>query len=277
MNGDCFINNSFSKFIEIKGKDSTNFLQGLITNDINECKVDNPIYACLLTPQGKFLADFFIIQIIDKYLVEIHEKYFEMFISKLKMYKLRAIVDFSINESISSIIFFAKELQKIPKDIISFQDPRHPNIGQKLFINKNNLKKINKFKELDFKKYKEILMKNLVPYTPDDLIENQSLLLENNFHNINAISWEKGCFVGQEITARMKYRSLLKKQIYALEILSGNINPGDYIIQKNINIGSVISKTGQYVLCMLKINLIKNKSLNKEKIKTDSNALLKFL
>jgi len=75
----------------------------------------------------------------------------------------------------------------------------------------------------------------------------------------------------------MKYRSLLKKKIYALELLSGNISPGDDIIQKDINIGSVISKTGKYVLCMLKINLIENKSFNKEQIKTDSTALLKFL
>ena len=163
--------------------------------------------------------------------------------------------------------------------MLSFQDPRNSNIGHKLYLNKNNFEKIkiNNLFEKKYDLYKEILMKNLIPYTPDDLYENKSLLLENNFQNINAIDWNKGCYIGQEITARMKYRSLLKKQIYALELLSGNISTGDDIILKDINIGSVISKTGQYVLCMLKIYLIENKSFNKEKIKTDSNALLKFL
>ena len=68
-----FINNSFSKFIEITGEDRTDFLQSLITNDINNCKINKPIYTCLLTPQGKFLSDFFIIKELDKYLIEIHE------------------------------------------------------------------------------------------------------------------------------------------------------------------------------------------------------------
>ena len=76
------------------------------------------------------------------------------------------------------------------------------------------------------------MIQNKVPYSVFDLQENKSLLLENNFDNINAISWNKGCFVGQEITARMKYRALLKKKIYALKLISGDINIGDKIIEK---------------------------------------------
>ena len=65
------------------------------------------------------------------------------------------------------------------------------------------------------------MIKNLVPFSHYDLEENKSLLLENNFENLNSISWDKGCYVGQEITARMKYRALLKKKIYTLNIVSG--------------------------------------------------------
>ena len=188
-------------------------------------------------------------------------------------------VEFKENTDLLSLIIFSKHIPLFNKNTIFYNDPRKDNLGIKIYIDKesNDLKLITKLKEYEFEIYKQILMKNLVPNSTTDLIENKSLLLENNFQNINAIDWNKGCYIGQEITARMKYRSLLKKKIYALELLAGNITPGDDIIQKDINIGSIVSKTGQYVLCMLKINLIENKSFNKEQIKTDSNALLKFL
>ena len=121
------------------------------------------------------------------------------------------------------------------------------------------------------------MIKNKVPYSPFDLQENKSLLLENNFDNINAISWNKGCFVGQEITARMKYRALLKKQLYALELISGNINIGDKIIEKGVVLGEVISKANQYIFCILKIELVREKSEKKALLDIDSSTTLKFL
>ena len=89
MINDFFIKNPFSRFIEIRGVDSAEFLQGIITNDIYKCKKMRPIYSCLLSPQGKFLADFFIIALSDSYLIEIHEKFFASFLSYIKIYKLR--------------------------------------------------------------------------------------------------------------------------------------------------------------------------------------------
>ena len=94
MKNDYFIENIFSKFIEITGDDASNFLQGLVTNDINKCSETNTVYACLLTPQGKFLADFFISKIKKKYLIEIHNKYYYQFLNKLKLYKLISNVQF---------------------------------------------------------------------------------------------------------------------------------------------------------------------------------------
>ena len=81
-----------SKFVNISGDDRKNFLQGLITNDIKKCNSDNPIYACLLTPQGKFIADFFITEDKSDFLIEIHKKFFSDFLKKLNIYKLRSKV-----------------------------------------------------------------------------------------------------------------------------------------------------------------------------------------
>ena len=280
MKQNYYVKNIFSRFIAIRGLDRANFLHSLLTNVINKCNNNNPLYSCFLSPQGKFLADFFIINLDNHYLIEIHEKFFEKFYIKLKLYKLRSIIKFKENNNLLSLILFSENKPSFENNSIIFKDPRNKNLGYKLYINKqsNDLKSIKKFKEQKYEIYKKELIKNLVPNSVNDLIENKSLLLENNFQNINAIDWNKGCYIGQEITARMKYRSLLKKKIYVLELLSGNIIPGDEIIDKNINIGIVISKVDNYVLCMLKIDLVKNKFLNKEIFNTGSQSTqLKFL
>ena len=277
---DYYIKNTFSKFIEISGDDRANFLQGIITNDINKCKdKNNCIYSCFLSPQGKFLADFFITNLEDYYLLEINEKFFESFFAKLKIYKLRSKVEFKENIDLASFVFFCKNHPPIGKNINLYSDPRNVNLGTKAYLAKksNDLEMITNLRELSFDFYKEKLMKNLVPNSPIDLIENKSLLLENNFQNINAIDWDKGCYIGQEITARMNYRALLKKKIYVLELLSGNINTGDAIIEKDISLGNVISKINTYLLCMLKINLVESRDSNKEIIDIAPSTQVKFL
>ena len=277
MKEDFFILNSFSKFLEISGEDTAEFLQGLISNDIYKCKSDTPIYSCMLSPQGKFLADFFIIQESDKYLIEIDEKYLESFISKIQIYKLRSKVDIIENKNICSIILFSKENIHLNNIIKSFEDPRNKNIGNKIYIDKNEFKKIKNMKTEPYETYKEILMKNLIPNSTDDLTVDKSLLLENNFDNLNAIDWDKGCYVGQEITARMKYRALLKKQLYSLKIVKGEININDDIYLDEINYGKVISKVNQYILCMLKIELVEKTLNNKENFEINNSIILKIL
>ena len=165
-----------------------------------------------------------------------------------------------------------------PNLVISFQDPRNNNIGIKFILNIKNaflLKEWN-LKPVDFNYYREILMKNLIPYSPDDLIENKSLLLENNFQNINAISWDKGCYVGQEITARMKYRALLKKKIYTLRIISGSTQVGEKITIKDIAIGEIISTTKNFAIAMLRIEQA-NEIIQKDDVTNLSNAKVKII
>ena len=280
MEQNYYIKNIHSKFIEVKGRDSAEFLQGLITNDIYKCNNSkNILYSCLLSPQGKFLADFFISKPGNYFLIEIHEKYFETFCNKLNMYKLRSKIEINQNTKLISLIFFNKDISQFSGSFNSFKDPRNNNLGIKIYINSksSDLKIIDKVKEFNYDFYKEMLIKNLIPNSADDLIEKKSLLLENNFQNINAIDWNKGCYVGQEITARMKYRSLLKKQIYNLELISGDLQIGEKIYLNEINIGEVISKINQYLLCMLKIDLVDKKKLIQENLEINSSIILKFL
>jgi len=194
MTTNYFYKNTKSKFLEISGQDSVPFIQNLITNDINKCKENHFVYSCLLTPQGKFFADFFIFKNKEKYFFEVNDIFYENFLNKLNMYKLRSNINIEEIKLFYSFIIFGELEINNHYEILNF-DPRNNNIGKKLIQYDPLIKFNEKIIEIDEKKYHEILIKNKVPYSPFDLQENKSLLLENNFDNINAISWDKGCFI----------------------------------------------------------------------------------
>ena len=266
-----------SRFISISGEDRGSFLQALITNDIQKCNSRDPIYSCLLSPQGKFIADFFIIDYEKSYVVETHKNFVNELIYKLKIYKLGARVEINyINNFLSLSMINNYNLLQLEKGIIKFNDPRNDKLGSKLFIAQNKFKEIIKkynFVENSFDNYRELLIRNLIPFSPEDMIPNKSLLLENNFDNINAIDWEKGCYVGQELTARMKYRALLKKKIRAVEIISGRVNRGNQIIFNQNEVGKIISSFKKLGIAMLKIKEAENIFKNNEILKTNSASL----
>ena len=266
-----------SKFLSISGEDRVNFLQDLITNDIHKCDSKNSIYSCLLNPQGKFIADFFIIDHENSYLIETHKKFVKDLVNKLKIYKLRAKVEINnVNDLLSLSIIENNDLLQLEADIILFKDPRNDKLGNKIFVTKNKFKELEKKYNLiedNFEKYRELLIKNLIPFSSEDLIQNKSLLLENNFDKINAIDWEKGCYVGQEITARMKYRALLKKSIRAVEIISGYVNRGNQINFNQNKVGEIISSFNKLAIAMLKIKEADIIFNNNEILQTDSANL----
>ena len=252
-----------TKFVSIKGRDSKDFIQGIITNDINKCD-KKVIYSCLLTPQGKFLSDFFIIPFNDYYIFEINKTFLESFISKLKLYKLRSDVEINEITNLSSVLIIKKLINnsvelgslKFNDNYIEYVDPRNKNLGKKIIIKNNLLKNFIKkenYELLTIEEYEKIYIENLIPNSTKDLIVEKSLLLENNFDNLNAIDWNKGCYVGQELTARMKYRALLKKILRLIKIESGKVNIGDEIFYENINIGKITSIAKSSGLALIKI------------------------
>ena len=271
-----FYKNSNSQFLSIEGEDSNEFLQNLITNDINKCSEDNIIYSCLLSPQGKFLSDFFIFKKDEKYLIETHSFFYEKLLKKLNLYKLRSKVHINEVNNLHSYSIFG-DIQKDLDTFIFNSDPRNKNIGLKLIHLKKNPEILDSLNEINEEKYHQILIQNTVPLSHYDLEENKSLLLENNFENLNSISWDKGCYVGQEITARMKYRALLKKKIYSLEIKEGSPLIGQVIKDDENEFGKIISIKNDSVLAMLKIELAEIKINTKKQIKTNEGLVLEFI
>tara|TARA_Y100000746_G_C15391255_1_gene402318 strand:- start:32 stop:823 length:792 start_codon:yes stop_codon:yes gene_type:complete len=262
--------------MSLEGEDSSEFLQNLITNDINLSRNNNILYSCLLTPQGKFISDFFIFKLKEKFVIETHSFFYEKLLQKLNLYKLRSKILINEINYMNSYSIFG-ELQKDEGVIFLFSDPRNKNIGSKLIHESQNPEILNDFVEIDENKYHEILIKNTVPLSHHDLEENKSLLLENNFDNLNSISWDKGCYVGQELTARMKYRALLKKRIYSLTLKKGSPKSKQPIKENGNEIGKIISVKNKSLLAMLKIEVAETKIQSRETIKTIDGLILDFV
>ena len=275
MKNKYFFNHKNSRFFKVTGEDSITFIQNLITNDINKCKNNDIVYSCLLTPQGKFLADFFIFKNDDSFYFETDKKYYKNLINKLNIYKLRSNIDIKELENIFSYSIFNFSYNF--DSLVQNNDPRNLSLGKKVILSNKILLNDNNLKQINENEYHEILIKNSTPYSPLDMVENKSLLLENNFDNINAIDWEKGCYLGQEITARMKYRSLLKKKIYPMKIIKGDIAIGNELIIDGKKIGYIISKANSYIFALLNIEFVNMLVKNNSKINLNDNIVLDFL
>ena len=269
MKDKYFFHHSNSRFFKISGKDSVPFIQNLITNDIVKCGIGSMIYSCLLTPQGKFLADFFIFNVNEEYFFETDKKFYKNLLARLKIYKLRSKIQIQeINDLFSYSLF---NLDYEDDYFLLLNDPRNINLGKKIILKNKISMNDSIVKEINETEYHEILIANTTPYSPYDILENKSLLLENNFDNLNAIDWNKGCYVGQEITARMKYRGLLKKKLYSLKLKNGNILVGDELIINDKKIGTIISIANSNIFAILNINFVNElKNTNKSLVVNDS-------
>ncbi len=279
------MNNTKTNIIRVSGKNIDNFFQNLITNDINLLTTKNTIYTALLTPQGKFLHDFFIIREDQGFLIECSLNKKNNLINELKKYDIRNEIKIStITELKTNVILkedLAKEtLEKINQNTLQknnnqifFEDPRSKNFLVRFWQHNKDKINILNSSNLDAIESKRIELK--IPNTEIDMIENKSFILNYNFENLNAISFEKGCFIGQENTARQKYRGNIKFSLQTIKIISGptpNINENIFFNERKI--GTFKSSMNSYSLCLLKndLSLQKNK-----KIKTDNGILFEII
>ncbi|MBL6621228.1 MAG: folate-binding protein YgfZ [Rickettsiales bacterium] len=206
------------RLIEITGSDSKKFLQSLITNDIYKLSAKNPLFSCLLTPQGKFLFDFFIYEINSRIIIEINNKFFEQFIKKLNLYKLHTDVEIIAIEG--NILFSNKSIDCDNH----FRDPR---ISKEFYrIIDFNLS-LSADDNLDL--YHKIRIENMLIEGAYDLIQEKSFILHYGYHNLNAVDFSKGCYVGQEVTTRSFRRGVIRKKITSFESVK-NLNQGDDLI-----------------------------------------------
>jgi hypothetical protein len=232
--------------ISVSGNDSASFLQNVITNDINKLNESNSLYSALLTPQGKYLYDFFILKHEKNYLIDCESETTENLLSCLQKYKLNANIEFKNITSDNSVAIIAYEkFQQIKKnDVVDivFSDPRTNLMGARIIskLEKLNLaiKKLG-LKLTDQEQYFEIAHALGLPIKGLKNLQNQIFALELNFEEEKGVDFNKGCYVGQENTSRMKLGNKLRRRLFPLKT-SNELKDGSEIFFKNEVIGKVV-------------------------------------
>ena len=269
-------------FISIKGEDSIDFIQNIISNNIKNVTDNNCIFSSLLTPQGKFLFEFIILKIKNNFLIECTDELIKELSNKLLNYKLRSKVEIKIEDNLISIdIPFVKfknlNINKLNvinyKNYIIFEDPRIKNTLARAIIEKSKIKEFLSDFDIELTDEKYLLEKKLfnlgIPSKDIIKLQNEIFSLEANFLELNGIDQKKGCYIGQENTARMYLKNKVNKRLFALQIINGKVQKGQKITLGDEEIGKVLIDD-LFPFALIKINKDnKNLIINKE-LKTNT-------
>jgi len=224
--------------LEVFGEDSTKFLQGIITNDMGRLD-QGPIYTAILTPQGKYFIDFFIVPLQGRILIDTPVDGSEDLINKLLQYRLRAKVDIKKTNLKVSL-----GLDNAPAQ--SFRDPRHPALGWRSYEPKENNQEVD---------WKHLRVSHCIPETNIELVRGKTYILEAGFERLNGVDFKKGCYVGQEITARMQHKTKLKKGLKTVKI-EGVAKVGTEILANGQNAGIIFSQSKGKGIAFLRLDRV---------------------
>ena len=233
--------------ISVSGPDAFKFLQSLVTNDLDNSE-SCLLYSALLTPQGKYLNDFFIIKKMDNtYIIDILSQCSELFIKRLNMYKLRSHVDVELIEGVVCV-----GGSKIPNE--AFFDPRDKELGWRQYFLGADAP--SEAVQLPLEVYEKCRVELCIPETNVELLADKTFILEAGFERLSGVSFTKGCYVGQEVTARMRHKTELQKGFVKVRI-SGSIDGSTTEIMSDDRVvGSLFTHHENFAIAYLKFKYI---------------------
>jgi tRNA-modifying protein YgfZ len=225
--------------LSVTGPDRESFLQGLISNDVIRAR-NSILYAALLTPQGKYIADFFVIGRPDDILIDLAAALGPTLSQRLTMYKLRAQVQIS-----ATALHLSRGLSDAPTGAL--QDPRHPALGWRLYGDST----LPDDTDWDSIRVAHCIPESGIELTPD------SYILESGFEALHGVDFKKGCYVGQEVTARMKHKTELKKGLTTVTV-NGPATPGSEITSDGKPAGTLFTRSGNRAIAYLRFDRTEN-------------------
>jgi len=263
--------------IVLYGQDTRDFLQGIITNDINKLDSQKAIYSLLLSPKGKYLYDFFLIGYGKYILLECENVHLQQIIEKLDLLKTYLRVKIKDVSSLYKVgVLFNTEHIEPPPVIqvadtgiqpashtevtpdlldssvtrwndIAFQDPRHKSLGMRI-IHKGEIDE----PAGDFTQYEKVRIQNLIPDGARDMVQNSSFPLQYLIDKVNSISFNKGCYIGQEVVNRMSRQETFRRKLYLVEGNSALPNISTKVTNEdNEEIGELRSSVDNIGLALL--------------------------
>lgn len=225
------------KLYAISGADRIAFLQGLVSNDVSQLS-DRLVYAAMLSPQGKYLADFFVTEHEDTILLDVSEVIAEGFIRRLSMYRLRADVQIA-----PSPLILSRGTGTPVAGALA--DPRHPALGWRLYAQSPvETPKVD---------WDAIRVAHCIPQTGIELQPDETYILEAGFERLHGVDFKKGCYVGQEVTARMKHKTNLRKGFATVRI-TGAAPVGTAIESGGKPVGTLFTQANGQAIAYLRFD-----------------------
>ena len=272
----------------VNGKDARDFLQNLVSNDINKVTDNLSCFASLLTPQGKFLYEFIVVKHKSGFLIDCEKSQSEEILKQLNLYKIRSKVEILnlSNEFVIASFGYEKYLSiDKSKDIPGFTfryredpivlDPRNKNLGARLIINLEKLYlSLKKLELKDDKIENYYYQSHKLGIVPKNLnkLKNKLFGIECNFEELNGIDFKKGCYVGQENTTRIKLKNKLSKRLLPVEIIDGKLDEGEAVYCNDIEIGKILISE-EYPFALVKFS---NENFNKNLTFKSKNGSFKI-
>ena len=272
-------------FISISGEDSTEFIQNIISNDIKKVTDNNCIFTSLLTPQGKFLFEFIIFKKKNIFFIECNNELIKELFDKLHNYKLRSKVEIKIENNLISVDipfekFISLNVNKLNlinyKNYIFFEDPRIKKTLARAIVEQSKIKEFLNDLHIKLSNEKNLLEKKLfnlgIPCKDIQKLQNQLFALEANFLELNGIDQKKGCYIGQENTARMHLKNKVNKRLFALQIINGKVKEGQKITLNNEEIGKILIDD-LFPFALIKINNENKNLIIDKELKTETGFI----
>jgi tRNA-modifying protein YgfZ len=233
--------------IRVTGADRHSFLQGLVTNSLN---AEGLTWAALLSPQGKYLADFFLLDEGDHILLDVQSDLADGLMKRLSMYRLRADVALHPDARLPR-----RGLTDAPAG--AFADPRHPALGWRSYLAETDTggdSVSDSAAQQSATDWDAIRVEHCIPETGIELRPNETYILEAGFERLNGVDFRKGCYVGQEITARMKHKTELRKGLITVEITGPAPAPGTPVMVEGRAIGTLFTSAGNRAIAGLRFD-----------------------
>ena len=243
-------------FIQISGNEAKDFLQNIVTNDIEKVSENLTLFSSIFTPQGKYLYEFFILKLASGYLLECEKNVAPEIIKIFNFYKLRSKVNLiDVSKEYKAIVISLEKFKEVSKSKPSkgfttnynknqmYVDARNENLGAKIVSKIENVSNVIKnlnLKKIDKNKYYTKSFDLGIPQINLNKLKDKIFGIENNLDELGGIDFKKGCYIGQENTSRIKLRNKLRRRILPIKKISGEISENDVIKYKDIEIGKIM-------------------------------------
>jgi folate-binding protein YgfZ len=254
--------------LSVSGPDRRAFLQGLVSNDVDKVSTEAARYAALLTAQGKYLHDFIIVEAAESLWLDAEAGRLGDLKKRLSLYRLRAKASLDERPDLAVAAVFGEGAAAAlglsggsgiarPLDLgVAFVDPRLAALGARIILPRESARAVLAdagFREAGFAAYDWLRLSLGIPDGSRDLVLEKSILLESGFDELNGIDWQKGCYIGQELTARTKYRGLIKKRLMPVQIDGPAPPPGTIVTADGREVGEMRSSCDRLGLALLRI------------------------